>query len=425
MSVEKKLFWYVSAVLFSLILTPALRPLGTGPAVRLDDILLLCAPFVVAWWCRGFVSDIRLILLSVIFLLIIFSSFWGAIHGYPAALGDLFSLFRWVKYVAVVLLVSSLLHVSKDPSFVVSKVSKISVVFGVGLAGIAFQQYFDFLSLNSLYVYDVAPTQYRTLVDDYPWPRPVGMVGNPNELGFVLALLGLVSIHLSLTEESKRVLWGFAALAILLAMSITLSRSAVFAFFIMGLVYVWSVTLPSRGVGGRWVLKRGGIIGGVSVVLCVLAVVLVGFFSPGAYESVVWRFSPEYFGSFDQRVINWSENLTLFYESPLFGVGLLRHSGAFVHAADNEWLMMARIGGLLVLVPFALLFLLPLFPKSVSNVRRRVWLARSISIGTIIYMIPAAAFYSLVIMPLLLILFVLYDPRPFRRFSQQATRNFG
>lgn len=423
--VEKKLFWYAAVVLFALILTPAFRPFGAGPAVRLDDALLLLAPLMVAWWCRRFVADVRVVLVSAIFLLIVFSSFWGAIQGYPAAFGDLFVLFRWLKYLGAILLIAALLHFAREPDVVVNRLSKVAVIFGVVLSGIAFQQYFDLLSLNVLYVYDVAPTQYRTLVDDYPWPRPVGMVGNPNELAFLLALLGLLAIRLSLSVEGNRGLWGFAALAMLLAMSATLSRSGVFAFLMMLFVFVLALMLPGKGKRGGLVVKRAGFFGGLSVLFVLFAVLFAGLSSPAIYEAVVWRFSPEYFGSFHQRVLNWSENIGLFIESPVFGVGLLRHSGEFAHAADNEWLMMARVGGLLGLVPFALLFLLPWFPKSVGNVRGHVWVARSISIGTIVYMIPAAAFYSIVIMPLLLILFVLFDPRPFRDIRHDGTRHFG
>ena len=74
---------------------------------------------------------------------------------------------------------------------------------GVLSCFICFQQYFDLFDLNAKYIPFVAPTQAYTLLSGYFAPRVVGMLGNPNVQGAVLALSMVAHFYLILKGKAE------------------------------------------------------------------------------------------------------------------------------------------------------------------------------------------------------------------------------
>lgn len=409
---ERRLKGYVVAVLVALLLTPSMPILAGVPFIRLDDVLLLLAPLYIAVVVGHIIVDVRVFVLFAITWWIVLSILWGSMLGFAAALGDLFFIVRLMKYVGAVILASALASVCGSRHDALKWFLTRFVLVGLALGMIVVQQYFDVLGLNASYVPWVAPTQYETLVGDYPWPRPVGMIGNPNELGFLLGLLSLSSLWLFVVLETRAALWGGLVGGYVTLMFLTLSRSAAFSIVIgaMALLFFVVIRRPMRIDGRRY--PRGLRRRVVTIVFLVGLGAALAVTTIGVVDSVLWRYSTEVaLSAAETRVERWGENLEIVGRSPFVGVGTLRHDGAFQYAADNEWLLLMRIGGVMLPMLVASLFLVGLLQKGGGLGGLSRALMAAIAVASALYMVPAALFFSLVMMPLVLLIVVVASPR--------------
>lgn len=404
---------YVILVIWSLFLAPSFSTPAGIPSIRLDDILLILVPAILVFLVPRIHLDRRILILMFILLSIELGILSGALLGYQASLLDHFVWLRLAKTFGAIVLASALASFGFSGNLDLKWLIKVTVMPGLLLCAVVLQQFFDIASLNQFYVAYVAPTQYETLLGDYPWPRPVGMIGNPNELSFLLGILVVSAFWMALQDGTKTRFWFLVAVIFFVFSGMTLSRSGIFA--IMGsLVFLVASRIVSsfKARSGRFYLKKGMLGGSVFALASFGILALSLYMSTELYEQFLWRFNPDHYGSFYQRVQNWEENLRLWASSPIFGVGTLKHSGDLVHAADNEWLLLLRIGGFPLVVLTVLLLLAGVFKK--RNNSEEKWFARSVIIGAFLYMIPAAFFYSLVIMPLVLIMLVIAAPSPWK-----------
>lgn len=401
-------------MVWGLLLTPSLPTPAGLPSIRVDDVLLVLAPLFVAGAMSRVILDRRVLVILLIAVSIELGIFAGAALGYPASALDHFIWVRLAKYVGAIVLASALLDTEGSTDRALAWLIRTSCWAGVVLVLISVQQYFNIFELNRLYVEFVAPTQYETLVGGYLWPRPVGMVGNPNELSFIFGILALSAMWMLFKHGSHRRVWCFLALIFFAAAVLTLSRSGVFATFgAMGV-------LIGSEIGQRIRLsKRSGIIMKRRVIhvtigisgLTVLLAALIAL-SDTLYQEVVWRFMPGNYGSFFERIERWQENIQLWEASPILGVGTLSHSNVLQYAADNEWLLLARTGGVVLVGLVLSLFSMGLFRHGLSSDGKHF--ACALIVGACLYMIPAAFFYSLVIMPLALMLLTVAAPSSWR-----------
>lgn len=400
---------YTALVIFSLLLTPSIQTPAGIPAVRIDDLLLILFPIYLSLSKNQLLIDRRILLLLLICLSIQLGILSGALLGYPASLGDLFFMFRIAKYLGAVLLGSTLLFTLKSQQKAAVWFIKTSSLAGILLVPIVIQQYFNWFGLNSRYVPYVAPTQYRTLVDEYPWPRPVGLVGNANELSFLFGILSIFTLWMFLFSKERGFLWILTTFIFFGTAALTLSRSGVFATFAAYIVLISGLILKSFKLKKNDILlKKRSIILVAILIIFSSALICYVLFGPGVYETIGWRFTPEYYGSFYKRVSHWHENINLWLSSPIFGVGTLKHSGFLKYAADNEWLLFARIGGITLVTLIVSLLFAGVFQQANRGPARLLGL--SIILGGIVYMIPAAFYHSLVIMPLSLMILTIALP---------------
>lgn len=400
-------------VLLASLLTPSFPTLPGLPALRIDDLLLISVPLYLMIVAKRIIIDVRVMILGMITLTISFGILWGGVSGHNAAIGDHFFVARIVKYIGALMLALALIDVVGSQKSAVRWFFKSFVVVGFALGLIIIQQYFNIFELNAIYVQFVAPTQYETLIGNYPWPRPVGMVGNPNEVGFLLGLLGLVSAWLFLTEIKRNVRWGFFGVFYIGLMLLTLSRSATLSIS----VSISLMLLMFVALGGN-IKSRGGSFGKARN-RALMIIFLTALCAQGSLlftdveDTILWRFSGDYISSaVSARTSNWSENLSLIEDSPIFGVGTLKRSGEFAHAADNEWLLLARIGGVGLPLLIASLFIIGFFRRTAFSSQLGPFVV-AITVAAFIYMIPAALFFNGVIMPLVLIMLALAAPRRF------------
>ncbi len=404
---------YCVAVICAILLTPRFPTPAGLPSMSLSDILLILVPCYVWLAVDRIIVDARVIILTGITVLITGAIFWGAVLGFNASAGDLFFLFRIAKYCGAVLLASALVMVMNSSDRAIRWFLKRCVTTGLVLGLIVFQQYFDLLNLNELYVRFVAPTQYETLVGGYPWPRPVGMTGNPNELGFLLGLLSLASVWLFIVESGFCFRWGFAGFVYGILMVLTMSRSAGFSilvgFFILIMLFASRITSSRIDK----ILNRKTGFKALLVILLFATGAQLVISRTSAMEKIFWRFSAEYVGkSYETRLENWRENFELIKKSPILGVGTLKRGVYFQHAADNEWLLLLRTGGIFLPLLVAGLFLSGLTGAGSLFHRDARNLVLALTSASFVYMIFAGVFFSLTMMSFVLFLLVLACPVP-------------
>ena len=181
-------------------------------------------------------------------------------------------------------------------------------------------------------------------------------------------------------------------------------------------MYGMQLFVRDRGIGQR--LKYLALPTGILVV--VVGYVLA---NPTLYETIGWRFYSllefESTSSWQVRQQTWQKNMQLFMENPILGVGPLRRANSTVGAADNEWLLLLRTYGVAGTFFLIVGIIWPhLWAKSGLL---RVFVTGML-MSTAIYMIPAGVFYSLSLMPLLLILLATEDPTTHRFTVARSSR---
>lgn len=403
---------YMLISLGSLMLLPTAAMPGLIPSLRLDDLLLIGFPIIALMTHRECHLDLRVWILTLVGVAIFLGFLTGALKGFPSSAGDLFFVIRVLKYIGAVLLAIGFVMIfgkERSPFIFI----KASLIFGLLAALIGIQQFFDLGGLNSKYVHFVAPTKFDTLIGGYRWPRPVGMAGNPNVFGYQLVLIGLAGLYLWASSSRLAIAWKIISVVILAASVLTMSRSSIFAGLLAIAVFAaglaWSSFSFTRLSISR---EKAGIF--LWILMGVVALTLVFLINETVFNQLTWRFMPEHFGSFAAREKAWAANYEAWGESVLFGIGPLRHGGVF-SAADNEHFLLLRTGGILLYGLFIMLLVMGLFARGLNLNNRFFQLGVVLSV--IAYMVPAAAFYSLVIFPWLLMLLVILAPMPIGRLK--------
>lgn len=403
--------WLAMGAVGALFLTPSVRIPGGMPAVRIEDLLLFGgSTLLVCYWSLGgtvrLAWGVRQTLLAGFCVFIPLSILTGALLDYPAAPGDLNQWIRLLKYILIYTAVATYIRVGGLASRKRKKLMGLVILCSVLLAAVAVQQFFDLFGLNSVYVSYVAPTQAESLLGQGVIPRPVGLAGNPNELGFLFALSALASMYMLVTDGKIRY---WAALAVqLVGLLLTLSRSAVVALVagagallvLSGLLRQW---LAVHGVGRT----LGALLLGSCVVLG--AAWQTGYLSDAAVR-LSGLLTPTETAAYRIRIAHWQEHFSLFLDSPIFGVGPLRQTDFIRYPADNEYLLFLRTYGLAGTLYLGATFLLPQLPALRDEINRdtdasrAAVLAACVLVSCMVYMVPAAVYHSLVLMPVALIL---------------------
>jgi hypothetical protein len=396
---------YCILVLVASLLTPAFRIAAGLPAIHLADLLLLLAPFYIGKTTGYITFDLRSIIIIAITCSITASILWGSLLGFQASLLDLFFLVRMAKYFCATILAFALVRVMGSSEQALQWFLQRFVKIGLFLGVIVIQQYYNLFHLNALYIKYVAPTQYRTLLVGYSFPRPVGMIGNPNALGFLLGLLCVSSIWLYFTEHTRTNRWATFGIIYFILMGLTLSRSSVFSMTIA--LTIFSFFFQFRTFGKFFRFRTFFIV----ILSLVIASLLIT--KTDLVEQVVWRFTADKVEtSYKVRANKWLYQKQLIEKSPLLGIGILNRSDEASFSADNEWLLLRRIGGIPLVLLVILLFTSGSIKKRNQSSDGGRILIIAITSASFFYMIPAAIFFNLVMMPLVIMILVLASPTP-------------
>lgn len=388
------------SIVFLLFLTPSFKLVEFLPKVRLEELFIV---FIVSvLWVRVIYKKYVLLAFNnlVIFLLIFcfliaFSILNGTFRGYQTSIFDFNQFIMVFKYGMIYTMALTFYYLNRENK--VEMIRFLHFIFFMAslLFLIVIQQYFNLFGLNEAYIRFVAPTQFDTLVDGYAHPRPVGMIGNPNELGFFFVMVGLLALFI-LFNRGFKMAYLLVFIMQIAGVFLTLSRTSLIAFAV-GAAIIIVLTLMSSKMEIKKYFR-------ILILISILSLVTIYVISYTDFlDRIWWRFS-EIFNlanstSWNARLNNWSENLDIFMKHVVLGVGPLSRA-ILQHAADNEWLLLLRSYGIIGTVAVCGIFLYIAFTSMLSF----RGLIISIVLAGGIYMISSVFFHSLVLMPFFLIL---------------------
>ncbi|PKM19388.1 MAG: hypothetical protein CVV11_07060 [Gammaproteobacteria bacterium HGW-Gammaproteobacteria-15] len=380
------------------LLTPTVKIPGFI-GIRLDDILAFLIIFLFFALSKTVTISakvpIRAVLLILFSLLLLTSIVWGATYGLPTSMLDLTKYIWLVKlFVIYIIFYNYIYFDSTVENIKKRRNSALLFIVSIGAVSalICISQFFNPLNINSYYISFVAPTQFTTLVEGYGTPRVVGMIGNPNAQGYLMALSLLSGLYLMLNRSSK--VLGFKLLVIFLAMLMTLSRSALATFVVGALIMFFLYRKNKSFLYYKY------------FVLVFLSLSLFWSYlflkeNEVIYKLIIWRFEGlaniMEDNSFVTRFHGWVVNFNYFVLSPFFGVGPLPRAGEVFGTSDNEWLFFLRSYGAIG-TTWLLLFLYSSFlfttKLKVLPIRNFNYFSLSVVLMTSIYMVPAGVITS-------------------------------
>jgi len=392
------------ALLAAAILFPYIRLPAGIPDVRPEFIIVLTAWGLLFLGYLATGEPIRLRRLPTykwfglfgfsIVLSMVYASF---LKGQPLIGRDFWELVKVFLYLLVFALAASL----NIRPVELKRYYKFALIALILSALFGFLQYVDFAGINQVVSPYYAPTQMRGLLIHR---RVTGTTPNPNEFGALMVLAASLSLSggLFLQERRLRILCWSALPVFGMALVLTLSRTALVSLFLASIVVLF-LFLRQRSVKHR--VRR--------VIVLVMFGCVVGLaVLPLVPEKAIFRFSQlrnfTEATSWQERVENWRVNFDIWKRSPWLGWGPGKANMSTI--VDNEYLLVLRRYGVVGLMVFLGLFG-SLF-LGLSHIRRingePPVVALSVAlqgtlVGCALYMLLAAVYHSLQLMPILLL----------------------
>ena len=286
-----------------------------------------------------------------------------------------FEVMRILEYYLVLMNYFILL---KKETFRGFKISLLIIVF-LNII-LSFFQYYNLFGLNELYIKKIAPTQYMTLVNEYPWPRSVGLTGNPNVLGFLMTLLSVYFLYFILQEPKK---WYnyIPYFLIVIVLYQSSSRTS----------YI-TLVMSNACLAGLYFLKfnKKDIIKTILISLSLVIIhISLLFILPDSYT---WRIKTlldfRNQNSYENRMKKNRENLLKYM---LEDEEIVEDEDSNIF--DNEWIMMLFRYSIVGIIVFITMMIIPI--KTIKENKEFSYsIYISLVIATFVYMLVAASFHS-------------------------------
>jgi len=396
----------ITPLLVASILLPPIRLPQGIPSIRIELIIILLAWMLLLLGHFAIGHPIKfqqnpVYKWFVLFgLAILLSMAYGVIvKGYSIIGRDFWEFGKLLEYFLIFALVANL-DISPNE---MKHYYKIALVVFLCSAFFGITQYLNLVNINATISPYYAPTQMGGLLAH---KRITGTTGNPNEFGALMVLASSLAFSgvLFLKKKTMRLFSWICFAVFVLSIVLTLSRSAIIAltiavFFII--LFKYPLILGIK----RGIKKLLAIIPIIFLtILIIFKIAPEKFFLRVGQLENIWNAS-----SWQARIVNWKVNYALWELSPLFGWGPGKINMTTI--VDNEWLLLLRRYGLIGVIIFILWFANFYFGLSkicrVSSSTEVVALTVALQatlLAYAVYMIPAAVYHLLQLMPILLIL---------------------
>lgn len=388
----------------SILFPPIGLPKGI-PSIRLELIITLLAWMLLLLGHFAIGQPIKFrrnsvykwfVLFGVAILLSI--SYGVIVKGFPVIVRDFWEFGKLLEYFLIFALVANL-DISPNE---IKHYYKIALVVFLCSAIFGIAQYLNLGNINATITPYYTPTQMRGLLIH---KRIIGTTGNPNEFGALMVLASSLAFSSVLFFKKKTMcLFSLICFTVfVLSIVLTLSRSAIIAL-IIAICFLTLFKYPLI-VGIKRGIKKSLITIPIimATILIIIKIAPEKFFFRISQLGNIWNAT-----SWQARIVNWKVNYALWKLSPLFGCGPGKMTMTTI--VDNEWLLLLRRYGLIGIIIFILWFANFYFGlskicriSSSAEVRALTIALQATLLACAVYMIPAAVYHSLQLMPILLI----------------------
>jgi len=395
----------VTSLLVVSILFPPIRLPKGIPSIRLELIIILVAwaLFLLGHFAVGHPIKYHqnpIYRWFVLFGLAIFLSIaYGVIvKGYSIIGRDFWEFGKLLEYFLVFTLVANL-DISPNE---IRHYYKIALIVFLCSAFVGFAQYLNLGNINKVISPYYAPTQIQGLLIH---GRITGTTGNPNLFGAMMVLASSLAFSglLFFKKKTMRLFSWICFTIFVLSIVLTLSRSAIIAL-VTAICFI--ILFKHTLIFGTKIGIRESLIAIPILIITILAIIKISpetfFFRVGQFRNI-WNTL-----SWQIRLVKWEEVFTLWKLSPIFGLG--PGKTIITTVVDNEWLfLLTRYGifGIIIFIAWFISFFFGLskichISSSIEVVALAVALQATL-VAYAAYMIPAAVYHSLHLMPILLI----------------------
>lgn len=290
----------------------------------------------------------KFILFNIAFALIIAISI---LHNFRTTkFNDLYEILKYIIFPIVTIIIIDICKDKNNYLFLLKTISIVLIV--ISILGII--QYFNPFSINELYIRSYAPTQYETLVNDYPSPRIVGTKANPSVYGLLMS----IGVYFNLlyfkntTNKKDKILTIISIVLCIINLMLTLTRTIQIAFIASVIIYILCNVWLEKG------LKKAVI----AMICTILIIVLILCILP---QSLTWRLVQvldiSNATSWVLRTEKWSEYSEVIQKEWLVGIGPVKNYVDTIGYVDSEIVQVALQYGILGLMIYVIMLLSPLY----------------------------------------------------------------
>ena len=258
--------------------------------------------------------------------------------------------FEVVKYIIFSMLIVIVLTICQEKRYYVFLLKIINIMLlVVCIFGII--QYFNPFSINELYIKYYAPTQYETLVNDYPTPRIIGLKSNPSVYG-ILVSLGVYFNLLYYKYSKRKYLCIISILLCIINLMLTLTRTIQIAFICSIIVYTVIFVLLKKG----W---KKAILSFLLISLFIFVLLIV------LPKQLTWRLiqglNVSNATSWIGRVSKWQMYVPIIKNNFLFGIGPIKNYVNQLGYIDSELIQNILQYGMAGIIAYITMLLSPIY----------------------------------------------------------------
>jgi hypothetical protein len=394
----------ISLLVASILFPPIRLPKGI-PSIRVELIiiivawaLLLLGHFAIGHPIKFYQEPVYKWFILFGLAILLSTTYGEIVKGYSIIGRDFWEIGKLLEYFLIFALVANL-DISPNE---MKHYYKIALVLFLCSAFFGIVQYLNLGNINATISPYYTPTQMRGLLVH---KRIIGTTGNPNEFGAMMVLASSLAFSgiLFFNKKTMRLFSCICFAVFVLSIVLTLSRSAIIAV-IISICFLTLFKYPlifgiKKGI--KKSLVAIPII--MATILIIIKIAPEKFFFRISQLDNIWNAT-----SWQARIVNWKINYDLWTLSPLFGWG--PGKATMTTIVDNEWLLLLRRYGLIGVIIFILWFANFYFglskicrSSSSAEVRALTVALQATFLAYAVYMIPAAVYHSLQLMPILLI----------------------
>lgn len=263
---------------------------------------------------------------------------------------DFYEIAKYIIFAITTLIVICICKERSNYLFFLRTISIVLIV--ISIFGII--QYFNPFSINELYIKSYAPTQYETLINDYPSPRIVGTKANPSVYGLLMS----IGIYFNLIywqnikNKKEKILIIASIVLCVINLMLTLTRTIQIAFIVSLVVYILINVWLKKGFKKAMIAMIGTILL-IIIILCILP------------NSLTWRLTQvldlSNATSWILRTEKWSEYSEIIGQNLLFGIGPVKNNLEEIGYVDSELVQTTLQYGSIGLIIYIVMLLSPLY----------------------------------------------------------------